>query len=99
MNRFLQILVGLPAALFILMGLRWLFDPGGVAPDFGFTLETGKGLSSQVGDLAGFFLTLGVCMVMALVTRERTWYYPAVMLLLFAALGRTLAWEIGRAHV
>ena len=91
MNRILKIFVLLPALLFLVTGLRWLVDPAGVAPGFGLSLATGVGLSTQVGDFSGFFLTLGVCMLMALVTERRTWYYPPIILLWLTALGRILA--------
>lgn len=92
MTRLLKLLVLLPALLFMTMGIRWVVAPAGVAPEFGLTLEHGVGLSSQVGDMAGFFLTLGLCMLLALVTGRRVWYYPAIMLLLITAIGRILAW-------
>ena len=63
-----------------------------MAPEFGLTLETGLGLSSQVGDMASFFLTLGFCMLLGLVTGQRPWFYVGAMILLLAAIGRTLAW-------
>ncbi len=92
MNKVLKLLVLLPSLLFIFTGIRWLFAPAGVAPSFGMSLEQGLGLSTQVGDLAAFFLTLGACMLIALVSGRRSWYYPAIMLLSIAAVGRVLAW-------
>ena len=92
MNRILQILVLLPAILFVVMGLRWLVDPAGVAPEFGLVLGEGLGLSSQVGDMSGYFLTLGICMLAALVSGRRVWYYPPMLLLLLTAVGRVIAW-------
>jgi len=94
MNRILKILVLLPAILFLVIGLRWLVAPAGVAPMFGLTLEQGVGLSSQVGDMAAFFLTLGSCMLIALISGRRSWYYPAIMLLSITAVGRILAWLV-----
>ena len=94
MNRVLQIMVLLPAILFLVTGLRWLVAPAGVAPMFGLTLEQGVGLSSQVGDMTGFFLTLGSCMLIALISGRRSWYYPAIMLLSLTAVGRILAWLV-----
>jgi hypothetical protein len=94
MNKVLQVLVLLPAILFMVTGVRWLVAPAGVAPMFGLTLEQGVGLSSQVGDMSGFFLTLGSCMLIALISGRRTWYYPAIMLLLITAVGRILAWLV-----
>ncbi|MGB1141959.1 MAG: hypothetical protein ACPG1A_13740 [Halioglobus sp.] len=92
MNRLLKLLVLLPALLFMTMGIRWFVAPAGVAEQLGLTLEYGVGLSSQVGDLGAFFLTLALCMLIALVTGRRIWYYPAIMLLSLAATGRVLAW-------
>ena len=94
MNRILKILVFLPAILFLVTGLRWLVDPSGVAPMFGLTLDQGVGLSSQIGDMSAFFLTLGSCMLIALISGRRCWYYPGIMLLLLTAIGRILAWLV-----
>ena len=88
----LRILVLLPAVAFLVTGLRWLVAPAGVAPEFGLSLASGIGLSSQVGDMSAFFLTLGICILMGLVTGRKVWYYPAMTLLALTALGRTLAW-------
>ncbi len=90
----LTFLVAVPALLFIVMGLRWLLYPGGIAESTGLSLETGLGLSTQIGDLSAFFLVLGLCILIALVTGRRSWYYPPVMLLLIAAIGRLLAWVL-----
>ena len=94
MNRVLKILVLLPAILFMVTGLRWLVAPAGVAPTFGLTLDQGVGLSSQVGDMSAFFLTLASCMLIALISGRRSWYYPAIMLLSITAVGRVLAWLV-----
>ncbi len=90
----LSFLVAVPALLFIVMGLRWQLDPGGAAPSMGLSLETGLGLSTQVGDLSAFFLVLGLCILIALSTGRRSWYYPPVLLLLIAATGRLIAWVL-----
>ena len=94
MNKVLKILVLLPAILFLVTGLRWLVAPAGVAPMFGLTLDVGVGLSSQVGDMSAFFLTLASCMLIALISGRRSWYYPAIMLLSITAVGRVLAWLV-----
>ena len=94
MNKVLKILVLLPAILFLVTGLRWLVAPAGVAPMFGLTLDQGVGLSSQVGDMSAFFLTLATCLLIALISGRRSWYYPAIMLLSFTAIGRIVAWLV-----
>jgi len=93
-NRILKILVLLPAVLFLVTGLRWLVAPTGVASNFGLTLDQGVGLSSQVGDMSAFFLTLSSCLLIALISGRRSWYYPAIMLLSLTAIGRIVAWLV-----
>ena len=92
MNVALKAVVLLCGVLFIVTGLRWLLAPAGVAPEFGLALSTGVGLSSQIGDMSAFFLTLGVSILMGLTTRRAIWYYPPIILLSLTAVGRTLAW-------
>ena len=92
MKQVLRGVLGLFAVLFVSYGVRWLAFPGGIAQDFGLELGGGLGLSSLLGGLGAFFLTLGLCIGAALFTNQRLWFYPPAMLLLFAALGRSLAW-------
>jgi len=90
--KFIKILIILPAVLFITMGLRWIVAPTGIARELGLSLMSGVGLSSQIGNMAAFFLTLGICVLMGVVTEIRIWFYPPVILLALTALGRMLAW-------
>jgi len=94
LKKLFAVVVALAGVLFIVMGLRWLVDPGNAAVELGLTLESGVGLSSQIGDLAAFFLTVGLCVLGALASKRRIWYYPAIALLLLAALGRIIAWVV-----
>ena len=93
-NTAIKLLVMLFGILFLVTGLRWLLAPAGIAPDFGLALGSGIGLSSQVGDMSAFFMTLGVCILMGLTTQRSVWYYPPIILLSLTALGRVLAWLI-----
>ena len=92
MNIALRAIVLLCGVLFIIAGLRCLLAPAGVAPEFGLVLSIGVGLSSQIGDMSAFFLTLGVCILMGLTTQRTIWYYPPIILLSLTAVGRVLAW-------
>ena len=92
MNIALRAIVLLCGVLFIVTGLRWLLAPAGVAPEFGLVLSSGVGLSSQIGDMSAFFLTLGVSILMGLTTGRAIWYYPPMILLSLTAVGRILAW-------
>lgn len=94
MNKALTVVVGLLGLLFLLIGLRWLVDPTGAAGQLGMPLLDDVGRSTQIGDFAAFFLTLGVLILFALVTSQRIWYYPAAILLGIAAVVRVLAWAV-----
>ena len=92
MNKILKIVVVLTGVLFLAFGLRWLVDPAASAAHFGMPLLEGTGRNTQIGDFTAFFLTVGVSILLAVKTSQRFWYYPAIMLLSLAALGRILAW-------
>ena len=94
MNKILRVIVALPGILFVVTGLRWLVDPSAAAAQFGMPLLDGVGRSSQIGDMSGFFLTLGILILIALITSKRSWYYPAIILLVITAIGRVLAWLV-----
>lgn len=95
----LRVLVLLPAILFLVIGMRWLVDPGSISLVFGFELADGLGRSSQVGDMFSYFLTLSLCMLMALTTGRRLWYYPPIMLLLLTCAARIVAWVVHDASL
>ena len=99
MDKALKLLILVPAILFMVTGVRWLVAPAGIAPDFGLALQEGMGLSTQIGDLTSFFLTLGSCMLIALISGRRIWLYPAMMLLTIAATGRIFAWLLHGASL
>lgn len=92
MNKILGIVVALTAVIFASIGLRWLVAPEGVAAEFGMTLMQGLGLSSQIGDLGAFFLSLSIFILLALTSGRRMWYYPAIILLGLTAIMRVMAW-------
>ncbi len=89
-----KVAVGAPALLFIVVGLLWWGTPGFAGQQLGMPLLSDVGLSTQIGDLASFFLTLGACVVIGLATGDRIWLYPALMLLGFAMAGRFIAWLV-----
>lgn len=94
MKKVLRLIVGFIGLLFLSMGLRWLLAPAGIAAELGMPLLDGVGRSTQIGDLAAFFITLGLCVLIALSTRNSQWYYPAILLLGLTAFGRMIAWLI-----
>ena len=54
-------------------------------------LLEGVGLSTQIGDLGSFFITVGAMTFIGAITTIRHWFYAPSMLLLVAALYRTLS--------
>ncbi|MEL6362521.1 MAG: hypothetical protein AAFR21_15695 [Pseudomonadota bacterium] len=92
MNIASKIAAGIPALLLVLLGFAWWVAPDFVTAQLGMTLQRGAGLSTQIGDLASFFITLGACVLIALMSGNRLWFYPAIMLLAFAIVGRWIAW-------
>ncbi|MEL6245527.1 MAG: hypothetical protein AAFQ21_13680 [Pseudomonadota bacterium] len=94
MDNALKVAAGLPAFAFVLLGLSWWVVPDVASAQLGMTLLGGVGLSSQIGDVGSFFLTLGTCILIGIFTNNRFWLYPAIMLLTLATLGRLLAWAI-----
>lgn len=79
---------------FTLQGLAWLVAPQRAAEGLGMPVLDGVGRSTQLGDFAAFFLTLGgSILVGATPGRARALYFPAA-LLGSAAACRTIAWLV-----
>ncbi len=75
----------------MLMGLQWLIDPTSAAAGLGMSLLSGHGLSTQIGDLASFFLVVGVFTLCAAVKKNTVWLYTPIALFGFAAVSRIVA--------
>ena len=91
MKNVLRIVAGLVGILFFLNGLQWIISPANVAESLGMPLLEGVGLSTQIGDLGSFFITVGAMTSIGAITTIRHWFYAPSMLLLVAALYRTLS--------
>ena len=91
MKNILRIVAGLIGILFFLNGLQWIISPANVAASLGMPLLEGVGLSTQIGDLGSFFITVGAMTLIGAITTTRHWFYAPSILLLVAALYRTLS--------
>ena len=91
MKNVLKIVAGLIGILFFLNGLQWIISPANVAASLGMPLLEGVGLSTQIGDLGSFFITVGAMTLIGAITTTRHWFYAPSMLLLVAAVYRTLS--------
>lgn len=94
MNNLLRVLVALPAILFCVIGLRFMFDPAGAAGFLDMALSEGRGLSSQIGDGGGLFLGMGLMMLIGLIKSNASWLKAPALLLIIIAVYRVLAWQI-----
>lgn len=92
MSAVLKIMTGVPALFFVCVGLSWWIAPQFAATLLGMELLSGLGLSTQIADLAAFFLTLGGAILIGIASGNRVWLYPPIMLLGFAIVGRLIAW-------
>ena len=92
MNLVLRLIAGVPAIAFVVLGVAWWLAPDFAAAQLGMELQSGAGLSSQIGDLGSFFITAGAMVLVGLVSQNRLWFYPAVVLLGTAVCGRIIAW-------
>ena len=79
---------------FTLQGIGWLVAPARAAAALGMPVLDGLARSTQFGDFAAFFLTLGLSILAgSRPGRARVLYFPAG-LLGSAAVCRTIAWAI-----
>ena len=91
MESILRVIAGLFGATFLLIGLRWIIDPSSAAASLSMPLLEGAGLSTQIGDVGSFFVTIGVMTLIGVIKQKRYWLYAPSMLLLVAALYRVLS--------
>ena len=92
LERALRIFLVLPAIGFLVTGLRFAVAPAGAAKGLAMPLLDGAARSSQIGDVGALFLGMGLMIMTALVTLERTWFIAPAILLLLVAVLRILAW-------
>ncbi|ESQ75148.1 hypothetical protein [Asticcacaulis sp. AC402] len=92
MDRIIKLTGAIFASGFVLVGLAWLIAPQLAAQSFRMDLMMGTGLSTQIADLASFFLTLGATALIGLISGARPWVLAAILLLVFAMVGRVTAY-------
>lgn len=88
----LRLFLCLPAIGFLVTGLRFAVAPAGAAKGLAMPLLDGAARSSQIGDVGALFLGMGLMILTALVTLERTWFVAPAILLFLVAVLRILAW-------
>jgi len=97
LDKVINVLAYLASALLLLSGLRWLVDPSGSAAGLGMPLLDGIGRSTQIGDLAAFFVVAGGFGLAGLLRKNAVLLYTPAALVGAAALFRLLATTQGAA--
>lgn len=97
-RRIMRILINtflvLPAAFFLTTAFRWLVSPAEAAEALMMPLLHGSAMGSQMGDIGGMFLALGVVVMGAVVTRTGAWLVPVSVVLGSIVLFRLLAFSL-----
>lgn len=88
----LRFVAGIFGVFYLIQGINWISRPAVAAEALGMPLLDGLGRSTQVGDMASFFLTLGTMSLLGALRSNPLWLRGAAMLLGYAAIMRTLAW-------
>ena len=89
-----RVIAGLIGALMAATAWGWLLDPETAAGNLGMTYMDGIGRSTLVGDMSAFFVFLVAMCVMGAITKVGHYLHSGGLLLLLAAIFRTLAWGV-----
>jgi hypothetical protein len=100
-DRALRFIVPIAGVSAIASGICWLVKPQLAADLLGMPLlkDQPMGLSTQIGDLASFFVSSGVMMLLGWITRQRAWLISAALLYGTAAVFRIIAWNMQGASL
>jgi hypothetical protein len=92
-DHIVRIIAGLFGLFLLLMGINWLLDPAAAAEGLGMPLLEGVGRSTQIGDLASFFVVGGAFAIVGVVKRSAVLMLTPAALVGVTAVFRTLAWS------
>jgi len=89
-----RVITGLIAAVMTVTAISWIFNPITAAANLGMPYLDGLGRSSQLGDFTAFFVFTAVMCWLGAITQKGHYLQSAGLLLILAAIFRTLAWAI-----
>ena len=84
----------LPGLFFLFTGFQWLVSPESGASALTMPMLSGAGLSSQIGDIGGLFMAMGLLTMTAVTTRKRDLLFSVGLLLSCIAVYRFLAFSL-----
>lgn len=88
----LRLAAGIIGAFFLIQGINWITRPAEAAEALGMPLLDGLGRSTQIGDMASFFVALGTMSLLGAARSNPLWLHAAALLVGGSAVMRTLAW-------
>ena len=87
-----KILSGLVGLLMLAITFGWITDPASAAARLGMPLVDGIGRSTQIGDFTAFFAAVAGFSLYGAWKENPHWLRSAAIILLLAAVFRTISW-------
>ena len=84
----------LPGIYFLFTGFQWIVVPENAASTMMMPFLSGAGLSSQIGDIGGLFLAMGLLVMIAVTTRKGEYLFSVALLLTCIGTYRLLAFTL-----
>jgi hypothetical protein len=89
-----RVIAGLIGAVMTITAISWIFDPSTAAANLGMPYLDGLARSTQLGDFTAFFAFIAIMCGLGAITQKGHYLQSAGLLLILAAVFRTLAWAI-----
>jgi len=77
----LRLAAGIIGAFFLIQGINWITRPAAAAEALGMPLLDGLARSTQIGDMASFFVALGTMSLLGAARMNPLWLHAAALLL------------------
>lgn len=94
-----NVFLTLPGILFLVLGFQWLVSPEAGADALMMPLLSGTGLNTQIGDIGGLFLGMGLLVMSAVTTRKSDMLFSVALLLSCIVVYRLLAFTLHDATI
>jgi Co/Zn/Cd efflux system component len=90
----LNVFLILPGIFFLFTGFQWLVAPESAASALMMPLLAGGGLGSQIADIGGLFMGMGLLVMGAVTTRKGDLLFSVALILSCIAVYRLLAFSL-----
>ena len=90
----LRVLVGVVAALFAMLGARWMFAPASIAAEQAMSLGSPLAFNTARGDIGGLFVGGTLLCLVGLVRRQGQWLQAVAVVVGCVAIGRVVGMTV-----